>query len=277
MCYTVFMQRLACALSGSVRQLTDDRLSVARKYTELVQEEAIGVILSGSIAYGPYSDAVRPTSDVDLLVIVPDVEKPFGKIYDRTPHDISHFKEQHIDGYSPRKISAQMGIKTSIRVITEDAFEHVCTGEPFEMNVYKPIVKKSAFPSRGFDGTTISIERKTQQPSGFLGYITPSMNAFVHDGHYFMGSYIDRILGCGKVLHDTNGWVSGQMERCWKNVAGRLVEESRNQLGRVDLSHMSIAKALCRYDRMPNNSKTFVDEQTRKWVGVAMCQDGPAH
>jgi hypothetical protein len=270
------MQQVTSAMSSAVKALTDERLYVAKLFTDMVAPQSEGVILSGSIAYGPYF-SVKPTSDVDLLVIVPNVERPFDNLMDRTPHDIGHFKEMHIDGYSPRKIKCERGIKISIRVITASAFSRVCTAEPFEMNIYKPIVKESSFPSKGFGGETVIQTRETLHPNGFVGYITPSMNAFVADGKYYMGSYLDRILGCGRLMYDKGGWTAEKMEECWKNVSAKLVEESNERLGRVDISQLSIAKALCRYDRMPENSRNFVNAQTRKWVDFAVSLDGMSH
>jgi len=270
------MQQVSSVAASVIKALTDERLDVARHYTEMVSEQATGVILSGSIAYGPYY-SVKPTSDVDLLVIVPDVEQPFPQLMDRTPHDMGHFKEAHIVGYSPRKIKSVGGIKTSIRVVTESAFKDICSAEPVEMNIYKPIVKETVFASKGFDGIPVMQKRETIHPDNFVGFITPSQNAFVADRKYFIGSYIDRILGCGKLLLDKGGWTAQKMDECWKNVSARLVCESQERFGSVDLSRLSIANALCRYDRMPESSKAFVDEQTRKWVDVALNQDGLAH
>ncbi len=270
------MQPSTDSLSEVIRALTDDRLKIADLYTRKVAACATGVIMSGSTAYGPYA-SVKPTSDVDLLVIVPNVEQRFPDILDRTPHDISHFKETGVVGYSPRKIQTAAGIKTSIRVITESAFKDVCSAEPVEFNIYKPRVKDTVIISKGFDGSSIENMREKLIPAGFKGFITPSPNAFIIDGKYYLGSYIDRILSCGKVLHDKDGWTANQMQECWKNVSKRLLNESMERIGRVDLSQLSIAKALCRFDRMPASSQEFINSQTRKWVEVAQGTPDIAH
>jgi len=266
--------KLLGTASEALRKLTDERLEVADIYTKKLAAYCTGIIMSGSTAYGPYH-AVSPTSDVDLLVIVPSIDQEFPPIQDRTPHDIADFKEKGIESYSPRKINSINGIKTSLRIITEEAFKKICSGEPTMLNVYKPIVKKESSLYQGFDGREIEDHRETIAPFDFKGAITPSRNAIVMNGEYYMGSYLDRILGCGKILHDKEGWTAGQVEDCWKNVSAKLVKESKERLGKVDLQQLSIAKALCRYGRMPQSSRDFIDSQTKKWVSVAMEREEP--
>jgi hypothetical protein len=246
------------------RQLTTQRMEIATSLVSKLKPHCVGIMISGSLAYGP-NHSVKPTSDIDMLVVVDDLKQSFPEMRDRQPNELEKFSPENFDGYSFKRLFID-GVKVSFRVVTREVFSKICDAETGDVRIYKPVVKREETTTQGFDGSEKKHQVAQIPLSQITEYVRLSPNAVIVDGNYQIGTYLDRILSCGKVLHDTDGWMASQMERCWDNVGAVLVNESERRMGGMDLDRMSIGKALCRHTRMPDESRAYVKSRTEQAV-----------
>jgi hypothetical protein len=124
-------------------ELTKKHFNIVEKFAEAVENNAQGMLVTGSTAWGAYS-AVTSSSDVDLLITVKDIEtlKKIIKKYIQEGLILSSEQKRFEEFEKLAKrysvcqfsiITQHKGIPVSLDFLTADSLEVICNIDPINL------------------------------------------------------------------------------------------------------------------------------------------------
>lgn len=238
---------------------TIKRFIYAEKFKEYLKSEIKGMIIGGSLSYGPFYNVRKKldetgSSDVDLIILVDNefFDKKVTKFL-----NIDFFttleKESFLERISKFKILREAGVADiisqkffikdggfdfSLHVFDQIFFKRMVGGE-FRNNLKKSkdgIFKIKDFKAESFTHKTChlnsfsgkEIEVGTQEKKIDGGVITSLPNYVIQQGEFYPGIYQNLISPKFSVFYDPKGNITKQVKLFESTMKERLGEEQKN-------------------------------------------------
>ncbi len=238
---------------------TRKRLELTQRVTAKYQGKVKGIVLVGSVAYGA-NEFVTDKSDVDILVVTPDLESIVQSDFVTEKRVKDVLKYRYFDGYSFK--DNFKGVDLSIHLFEPRTFDVICGLYNGELRLFRQQAKEiGAYKLYNFEGGFYDYTiRVLTRDDGTTTIKVPM--SFIHEDNYHLGVHRDKLLSNPIILSEEDNYLSNVIGRLWEGTARYLRDESVRRDGVIDLSRRNILNALSRKERISKQVKDMINART---------------
>ena len=238
---------------------TTKRLELAQRVTGNYYKRAKGIVLVGSVAYGP-NEFVTNKSDLDILIVAQDLEDVIQSefVTDTRVRDI--LRHRYFDGYSFKDNFDRIDL--SIHLFDPRTFDVICGLYNGELRLFRQQPKiAESYKLYNFENDFYDYKIRILTRSDGTTTIKVPMS-FIHEDKYYLGVHRDKLLSNPIILFENEGYISKALEKLWEGTARYLRDEAIRQDSIVDLNKLNILNALSRKDRISKQIKDMINART---------------
>lgn len=240
------------------------RLEIADQLVKEYSDVSKGIILAGSVAYGPNS-SVRADSDLDLLMFTTQPLKEVIPIFIPDIEEVNALKRHRFDGLCLKKY--KQNIPISLHIFDDVGLFNISNSYVTNLHVYRTSDKAGGYSLHNFlENESYDYFIKSISYPDIKGSRTMVPVMFRNKDKHYLGIHRDKIMSGGKILLDNDERMVETIDSIWNNVTETLVDESYRHNGQIDLNKMNILNALARKDRFDENTTKLVLEKTEEYV-----------
>ncbi|MGE0793497.1 MAG: hypothetical protein AB7V77_04950 [Candidatus Woesearchaeota archaeon] len=240
------------------------RRKIADTFVKNFSDISKGVILAGSVAYGPIN-SVRADSDLDLLIFTSHPLKEVLPIFIPDNEEVEALKRHRFDGLCLKKY--EQNIPISLHIFDDVGLFNIAKSYVTNLHVYRTSAKAGGYLLNNFlENESYNYFIKSITYPDIKGSRTMVPVMFRYEDKHYLGIHRDKIISGSKILLDTNKEIAEAVDSVWNNVAETLVDEAYRHNGKLDLDKMNILNALARKDRFDEQVTKDILNKTEEYV-----------
>ncbi len=236
------------------------RENAARRVCNLVVKHCIpqSVMLVGRDAHSLHM--LGPDTDMDMVVVSSHV----GQFYltGLVSYDNLENLPKGFDGYC-FKFPCD-GVEISLHFLSPSTSDRIADIQPGYLRLFRQKKKSGNYTLFNFKRESYSFPINSRELDG--GFEIYSPLGLEIEGKFYVGVHRDKILSKPIILYAPDNSVDRRIDNLWQAAVKRLIKESVDECGGVNLDSQNILNSLYRKDIFSDEAKTHVTRTAQKHI-----------